>query len=63
MLTGGGAKFFGMDRLIAERTKLNVAVAQDSEFCVALGTGKAMKFIDTRDKFEKETSPLDVFGA
>ena len=63
MLTGGGAKLFGMDRLIAERTKLNVAVAQDSEFCVALGTGKAMKFIDTRDKFEKETSPLDVFGA
>lgn len=60
-LTGGGAKLYGMDRLIAERTKLNVAIAQDPEFCVVLGTGKAMKFIDTRDKFEKETSPLDVF--
>ena len=52
-----------MDRLIAERTKLNVAVARDPELCVALGTGKAIKYIDTRDKFEKETSPLDVFGA
>lgn len=63
MLTGGGARLYGMDRLIAERTKLNVAVAQDPELCVALGTGKAIKYIDTRDKFEKETSPLDVFGA
>lgn len=63
MLTGGGAKLYGMDRLIAERTKLNVAIAKDPEICVALGTGKAVKFIDTRDKFEKETSPLDVFGA
>ena len=62
-LTGGGARLYGMDRLIAERTKLNVAIAQDPEYCVALGAGKAMKFIDTRDKFEKETSPLDVFGA
>ena len=62
MLTGGGARLYGMDRLIAERTKLNVAIAQDPETCVALGTGKAIKFIDTRDRFEKETSPLDVFG-
>ncbi len=63
MLTGGGAKLYGMDRLIADRTKLNVAIAQDPEICVALGTGKAIRFIDTRDRFEKETSPLDVFGA
>ena len=63
MLTGGGARLYGMDRLIAERTKLNVAIAQDPEICVALGTGKAIRFIDTRDRFEKETSPLDVFGA
>ena len=62
-VTGGGAKLYGMDRLIAERTKLNVTVARDPEICVALGTGKAIRFIDTRDKFEKETSPLDVFGA
>lgn len=63
MLTGGGARLYGMDRLIAERTKLNVAVAMDPETCVAVGTGKAVRFIDTRDRFEKETSPLEVFGA
>ena len=63
MLTGGGARLYGMDRLIAERTKLNVAVAQDPETCIVLGTGKAIRFIDTRDRFEKETSPLDVYGA
>ena len=63
MLTGGGATLYGMERLIAERTKLNVTTAQDPEYCVVLGTGKAIKFIDTRDRFEKQTSPLDVFGA
>lgn len=62
VLTGGGAKLYGMDQLIAERTKLNVTVATEASMCVALGTGKAIKFIDTRDKFEKDTSPLDVFG-
>lgn len=61
-LTGGGARLYGMDRLIAEQTNLTVTVAVDAGLCVALGTGKAIKFIDTRDKFEKDTSPLDVFG-
>ena len=52
MLTGGGAKLYGMDTLIAQRTKLNVNVAQDPEYCVAVGTGKAFGFMDTRDRFE-----------
>ena len=62
VLTGGGANLYGMDRLISERTKLNVTVAREASLCVALGTGKAIKFMDTRDKFEKDTSPLDVYG-
>lgn len=61
-LTGGGARLYGMDRLLAERTKLNVAVAPEPSRCVVRGTGQAIRFIDTNDKFEKETSPLDVFG-
>ena len=62
MLTGGGAKLYGMDKLLAERTNLTVTVAPECGVCVALGTGKAIRFMDTRDRFEKETSPLDVFG-
>lgn len=62
MLTGGGANLYGMDKLIAEKTKLNVTVAREASLCVALGTGKAIKFMDTQDKFEKDTSPLDVYG-
>ncbi|MBQ1412129.1 MAG: rod shape-determining protein [Clostridia bacterium] len=61
-LTGGGARLYGMDKLIAEHTNLSVTVATDAPMCVALGTGKAIRFMDTRDPFEKETSPLDVFG-
>ena len=61
-LTGGSARLYGMDRLIAEHTNLSVTVAVDAGMCVALGTGKAIRFIDTRDPFEKDTSPLDVFG-
>ncbi len=60
-LTGGGAKLYGIDHLIAERTKLSVTVATDAAQCVALGTGEAIRFIDTRDKLAKDTSPLDVF--
>ena len=61
MLTGGGAKLYGIDHLIAERTKLSVTVATDAAQCVALGTGEAIRIIDTRDKLAKDTSPLDVF--
>ncbi len=61
-LTGGGAQLYGMDKLIARHTNLAVTTAMEPGLCVALGTGKAIKFMDTRDKFEKDTSPLDVFG-
>ena len=61
ILTGGGARLYGMDKLIADHTKLNVTIATDAPQCVALGTGKAIRFIDTRDRFERDTSPLDVY--
>ena len=41
-LTGGGSKLFGIDKLIKQYTGINVFVANEPEFCVAKGTGKAL---------------------
>ena len=41
-LTGGGALIKGLDRLIAETTKIPALVAEYPLDCVAVGTGKAL---------------------
>jgi rod shape-determining protein MreB len=46
ILTGGGSLLNGLDKLIAEKTGLDVMVADDAISCVALGTGEAINNID-----------------
>ena len=46
-MTGGGCLIDGLDKLLQERTGINVMVAQDSVSCVALGTGKALDNLDS----------------
>jgi rod shape-determining protein MreB len=46
-LTGGGALLYGIDRLIAEHTRVPCYVAEDPISCVAIGTGKVL---DSPDK-------------
>jgi len=41
-LTGGGALLYGIDKRIAERTGIEVHIAEDPKSCVAIGTGKAL---------------------
>ena len=48
-MTGGGCLIDGLDKLLQERTGINVMVAQDSVSCVALGTGKALDNLDVLD--------------
>lgn len=46
ILTGGSAQLFGFDSLISKRVKMPVHLAQEPQNCVALGAGKAIRFID-----------------
>lgn len=46
LMTGGGALLWGLDKYIEERTKVPVKVAEDAVSCVALGTGRALDFLE-----------------
>ena len=48
-MTGGGALIDGLDKLLQEKTGINVMIAQDTVSCVALGTGKALDNLDYLD--------------
>ena len=45
-MTGGGALLDGLDKLLQEKTGINVMIAEDTVSCVALGTGKALDNLD-----------------
>ena len=49
-MTGGGCLIDGLDKLLQERTGINVMIAQDTVSCVALGTGKALDNLDFIDE-------------
>lgn len=45
-LTGGGALLDGIDEVLSERARIRVHRAEHPLECVALGAGKALKFLD-----------------
>jgi rod shape-determining protein MreB len=49
-MTGGGCLIDGLDRLLQEKTGINVMIAEDAVSCVAKGTGKALDNLDNMDK-------------
>lgn len=49
-MTGGGCLIDGLDKLLQDRTGINVMIAEDAVSCVALGTGKALDNLDTIDR-------------
>jgi rod shape-determining protein MreB len=49
-MTGGGCLIDGLDRLLQEKTGINVMIAEDAISCVAIGTGKALDSLDTMDR-------------
>lgn len=59
VLTGGSARLYGFDNLIAKKTKLPVHVAENPDRCVVLGAGKGLEYIDKMDqKGEGMLNPL-----
>ncbi len=46
-LTGGGSLIYGLDKLIARETGLEVHIAEDAELCVARGTGMSLDYMDS----------------
>lgn len=46
VLTGGGALLYGLDKLITERTGITTTIADDPISSVAVGTGKALNWIN-----------------
>lgn len=53
-MTGGGALVDGLDKLLQEKTGINVMIANDTVSCVALGTGKALDNLDALDNVRKK---------
>ena len=49
-MTGGGSLLDGLDKLLQEKTGINVMIANDTVSCVALGTGKALDNLDILDR-------------
>ena len=41
-MTGGGCLVHGLDKLLQDKTGINVMIAEESVSCVAIGTGKAL---------------------
>jgi len=50
IMTGGGSLVYGFDKLIQEKTGINVIIADDAISCVALGTGKTLEHIEIIEK-------------
>ncbi|MGI6777386.1 MAG: rod shape-determining protein [Acetivibrionales bacterium] len=54
VMTGGGSLIYGLDKLLQERTGINVIIADDAVSCVALGTGEALNNIEVIEQLAKE---------
>jgi rod shape-determining protein MreB len=53
MLTGGGSKIAGMQKLIATKSQIKVVASEEAESLVALGTGLAGKYIMVQEEIKK----------
>lgn len=55
VMTGGGALVKGFDKLIESKIGITTRVAEEAVSCVAIGTGKALDYLDN---FEKNDNSL-----
>ena len=50
IMTGGGSLVYGMDKLLQQKTGINVIVAEDAVSCVANGIGKVLNTMSKEEK-------------
>ncbi|NLK21810.1 MAG: rod shape-determining protein MreB [Epulopiscium sp.] len=53
VMTGGGGLLYGLDKLIKEKTGINVIIAEEAVSCVAIGTGRYVEFMSGNKKQEE----------
>lgn len=58
VMTGGGSLIYGLDKLIQEKTGINIIVADEAISCVALGTGKALENIEAIEQSENNENRI-----
>lgn len=46
VMTGGGSLVYGLDKLLEQKTGINVIIADEAVSCVAIGTGKTLDNLD-----------------
>lgn len=46
VLTGGGSRIYGMDRLLREWTQMDCMLADDADSCVAFGCGRSLAWMN-----------------
>ncbi len=56
VMTGGGSLIYGLDKLLQQKTGINVVIADEAVSCVALGTGKALENIEIIDQMPEARS-------
>lgn len=50
VINGGGALLYGIDKRIEKSTGIKVTITEEPKSCVAIGTGKALDFINTLER-------------
>ncbi len=50
VMTGGGSLLYGLDKLLQEKTGINVVLAEDPLTAVAIGTGRFIDFAGSEDE-------------
>jgi rod shape-determining protein MreB len=56
IMTGGGAMLYGLDSLIQKETGITTYLADDPLTCVAIGTGKALEYMDKITRISKKSN-------